>query len=215
MGENTDSGQRRQVADGNTASKDCDALEDALAALRNAYEQYFMGIERQPPAHTHRELKKRMDKLRNTFVRSTAVKFRVQSLHSKFVTYERLWARTIQEMENGTYRRDVFKARLRAKALTGAALKPSVSPVPSVAAPDPAVRDETALSDAKIRAVFDAYVTAKRQCNEDTSKVSLEGLTKTLKKQVPELLKKHNAKAVDFKVVIKDGKAVLKAVPRE
>ena len=30
----------------------------------------------------------------------------------------------------------------------------------------------------------------------------------------PELLKQHNAKAVEFKVVIKDGKASLKAVPK-
>ena len=35
-----------------------------------------------------------------------------------------------------------------------------------------------------------------------------------LRKQVPELLKQHNAKSVEFKVVIKDGKAVLKAVPK-
>ena len=35
-----------------------------------------------------------------------------------------------------------------------------------------------------------------------------------LRKQVPELLKQHNAKSVEFKVVIKDGKATLKAVPK-
>jgi hypothetical protein len=31
---------------------------------------------------------------------------------------------------------------------------------------------------------------------------------------VPTLLEKHKASSVDFKVVIKDGKAVLKAIPR-
>ena len=33
--------------------------------------------------------------------------------------------------------------------------------------------------------------------------------------QVPELMKQHNAKSVEFKDVIKDGKAVLRALPKE
>lgn len=70
------------------------------------------------------------------------------------------------------------------------------------------------MSDDKLRAVYDAYVTAKRRCQEDTSKISYESVAATLRKQVPELLKQHNATAVEFKVVIKDGKASLKAVPK-
>jgi len=70
------------------------------------------------------------------------------------------------------------------------------------------------MSDDKLRAVYDAYVTAKRRCQEDTSKLSYDSVAATLRKQVPELLKQHNAKAVEFKVVIKDGKASLKAVPK-
>ena len=66
----------------------------------------------------------------------------------------------------------------------------------------------------KIRAVYDAYVQAKKKCNEDVSKLSLESVANSLRKQVPELLKTHKAKSVDFKVVIKDGKAVLRAVPK-
>ena len=70
------------------------------------------------------------------------------------------------------------------------------------------------ISDDKLRAVYDAYVTAKRRCQEDTSKLSFESVAGNLRKQVPELMRQHNAKAVEFKVVIKDGKATLKAVPK-
>jgi hypothetical protein len=70
------------------------------------------------------------------------------------------------------------------------------------------------MSEAKVKAIYDAYVTAKRRCQEDTSRLSLDAMATTLRKQVPELLKKHNAKEIDFKVVIKDGKAVLRAVPK-
>ncbi len=65
-----------------------------------------------------------------------------------------------------------------------------------------------------MKAIYDAYVQAKKSTNEDTSKLSMDTMAATLRKQVPELLKKHNAKDVDFKVVIKDGKAVLRAVPK-
>jgi hypothetical protein len=70
------------------------------------------------------------------------------------------------------------------------------------------------LSDDKLKVVYDAYVTAKRRNQEDTSKMSYESVAANLRKQVPELLKQHNAKSVEFKVVIKDGKATLKAVPK-
>ncbi|MGE6760379.1 MXAN_5187 C-terminal domain-containing protein [Corallococcus interemptor] len=332
------------------ALHECEEMEAAIAELRNSYEQYFMGMERQAPIRAHEDLKKRMFKLKGAFVRSTAVKFRVQSLHNKFLTYERLWTRTLQEIEAGTYRRDLAKARRRAEKKPGASAGqkgvvelpeeiddmdfeeieelagrrpinepklateylaepqpaagtpfrgtpavaqpagaprgtpaglvppkqgvpavspvgglPSIAPVPAVgasklpsvtpavapggtpaagrpavvppgmaakapaAAPQPArpaaapaaaaPRPAAAgpgggMSDDKLRAVYDAYVTAKRRCQEDTSKLSYESVAATLRKQVPELLKQHNAKAVEFKVVIKDGKASLKAVPK-
>ncbi|RKG69565.1 hypothetical protein D7V80_08260 [Corallococcus sp. CA054B] len=320
------------------ALQQCEELEAAIAELRHSYEQYFIGMERQAPIRAHEDLKKRMLKLKGAFIRSTSVKFRVQSLHNKFLTYERLWVRTIQEIEAGTYRRDLAKARRRAGAkqvgatgdrqkgvveipeevddmdfeeieeLTGrrpinepklaseylaeqpagggtpfrgspavapvaaqpagaprgtpaglvppkqsapavspmsglpsiapvgtpAAGRPAVPPgmatKPSSAAPQQPARPAAAaaaaaprpaaagpgggMSDDKLRAVYDAYVTAKRRCQEDTSKLSYESVAATLRKQVPELLKQHNAKAVEFKVVIKDGKASLKAVPK-
>ncbi|CAM3241048.1 hypothetical protein G4177_19195 [Corallococcus sp. ZKHCc1 1396] len=343
-------GGARSAQDASSSSEaalqECEALEAELAELRHTYEQYFLGMERQAPIRAHEDLKKRMIRLKGAFVRSTSVKFRVQTIHNKFLTYERLWVRTLQEIEAGTYHRDLAKARRRAEsakkpaaagerrkdvvelpeeisdmeieeieeltgrrpinepkvpgrpvnepvvpavaaptvapaagtpfrgtpavapvggtpfrgtpavpgvpAVAGAPKLPSLTPaVPSVAggtpaagrpavppgmaaksgapaagaparpmaaaqaAPRPAAAGPGGgLSDDKLRAVYDAYVTAKRRCQEDTSKLSYDSVAATLRKQVPELLKQHNAKAVEFKVVIKDGKASLKAVPK-
>jgi hypothetical protein len=44
--------------------------------------------------------------------------------------------------------------------------------------------------------------------------MSYDSVAASLRKQVPELMKQHGAKSVEFKVIIKDGKAVLKAVPK-
>jgi hypothetical protein len=358
-------GGARPVQDASSSSEaavqECDALEADIAQLRHDYEQYFMGMERQAPIRAHEDLKKRMLKLKGAFIRSTAVKFRIQSLHNKFLTYERLWQRTLQEIEDGTYRRDLAKARRRSEkrpasgdrkkgafeieevddmdfeeieqlagrrpinepklaseylteqqasggtpfrgspTVAPAAAVPAVAPAPrgtpaglvppkpsvpavsplsglpaitpvmggtpqkgtpavgakpvpavapggtpaagrpavppgmaarapapaqqparpaavaapAAAAPRPAAAGTGGgMSDDKLRQVYDAYVTAKRRCQEDTSKLTYESVAATLRKQVPDLLKQHNAKAVEFKVVIKDGKASLKAVPK-
>jgi len=370
------------------AIKECDAFEEEVAALKVAYEQFFMGLEKKPPLRQHEELKKRLNHFRTRPHRAVAVKFRVGSLYQKFQTYERLWERTLKEIENGTYTRDVQRARKKIQAaeakkrkgpevlqagedsleevmaaaaaavdqralpavpplgglpkvpgalpglvaplgglpklaslaggLPAGALPglpptaglpkvpaitgslpavappgglPKVPPVsgsfpsvpspaglprvpavsgslPAVAAPGglpkvppvsgsfpavpapaglpkvpplsgslpaipapgalprpPAVGAPRAastpaaggsdLSDAKFRAVYEAYVAAKKQGGEDTSKLSFEAVAQTLRKQVPELLAKTKAKSVEFKVVVKDGKAQLKAVPKE
>src|SRR5262249_55892171 len=208
--------------------KECDAIEDELEELKGNYEQYFLGIERLPPAKAHQKLKTRMANIKSTFNRTTAVQFRVQSLFSKFLTYERLWHRTMQEIENGTYQRDLFKARMRSKHRSAEkpASAPADAPAPAPApqaAPPPAPSGRSPLPpqsvtaelpEPKLRVIYQAYLDAKKRCGEDVSKMTFESVASKLRKQVPNLLEKHRATSVEFKVVIKEGKAVLRAVPR-
>ena len=221
-------------------SREIEAIEEDLAQLRNSYEQYFLGLERKPPTREHDTLKRRVAKLKNQFfIRGTALKFKVQSLEQKYQSYDRLWIRTLTEIENGTYHRDLSKVRRKAEAekakaaapqapppdaqpaapgQAAAQAAPGARPTSSPAIPAIAKKPISAapgnLSDDKLRAVYDAYVHAKQKCQEDVSKINYDTIAATLRKQVPELLKKHNAKEIDFKVVIKDGKAVLRAVPK-
>ncbi len=307
-------------------------LEGELAELRGAYEQYFMGNERVPPLKKHDAFKKRYLQLKSSSVRQTAVKFRLETIGQKLLTFERLWDRTLKDIENGTYKRDLLRAKriMRGpeakqdadfdvdedldlsdldesddlasaiaaaeksvaapplpvvKPVTGVApaiapmvpttpaggtrlpsiapvvppgstpasgtrlppvtpapgvagLKPITNPFAQAAAPAgppkitsgsfpaisrPAVTTppqakaagDGGLSDTKIKAIYDAYVMAKKRCGEDTRAVTLDAVASSLKKQVPELMKQHNAKSVEFKVVIKDGKAILRALPKD
>jgi hypothetical protein len=73
---------------------------------------------------------------------------------------------------------------------------------------------ELPLSKDKMDQLYNAYITAKKRCKESTTGITPEALAQSLRRQVPVLMKEHGAKSVDFKVVIKDGKAVLKAVPK-
>lgn len=306
--------------------QDLSALEGDLAELRAAYDQYFQGNERLPPLKRHDAFKKQYLKMKGSAVRQTAVKFRLESIGQKLLTYERLWERTLKEIEAGTYKRELARIKRHhkdaspakrdadfdvdedldlsdldagddlssviaaaekaveavAKPVTPAipsvkpvtpavppvtpsggvkpaavaGLKPITNPFAQAVAPSgppkitsgsfpavtpagtpkvtgafpsparpatpaaatpraPAAGGDGGLSEQKIKAIYDAYVMAKKRTGEDTRAITLDSVASSLKKQVPELMKQHNAKSVEFKVVIKDGKAILRALPKE
>lgn len=205
--------------------------EDRLEALRARYDMWFLGIERREPSREREELKREVNRLKTAFTHNTGIKFRIQTLHARFIAYERMWQRSVREKEEGTYRRDVLRLR-RAKrdgakgppprtAAAGAEAKAAASPQPAapatasqqVPAPPSAAR-VPGMTDAQLRALHAAYVDAKRSCNEDVSKVTLDALARSVSRQIPELVQRFKGREVDFRVVVKDGRAVLKASPR-
>ncbi|HVO20601.1 MAG TPA: MXAN_5187 C-terminal domain-containing protein [Anaeromyxobacter sp.] len=197
---------------------ECGKTEEELEALKSRYEQYFLGIERREPSRWRDDMKKRVERLKETFTKNTGLRFRLQTLHARFLSYERLWLRSAREKEAGTYRRDLFKARLRIKgteptaAEVAAAVAPAATPRPTPAAAAPPTFSGT--GEPQLRALYQAYVEAKKSCREDVSRLTYEALAKSVQKQVPELMARFKAKAVDFRVEVKDGKAILKAIPR-
>lgn len=238
------------------------AVEEELESLKAKYDQYFLGIERREPGRWREELKKKVLRLKSAFTRNTGLKFRIQSLHARFLSYERMWMRSAREKEEGTYRRDLFKARLHrqgdaaggaeaaeapsppplgqlpaagappqrsagpragaaeakapaAIAAAGAkpaAIAPKVSPPsrPPASAPPPAA----GMNETQMRALYNAYLAAKMTCREDVSKLTYDAVARTVSKQIPELMARYKAKSVDFKVEVKDGRAILKAIPK-
>jgi hypothetical protein len=196
-----------------------DALEEELEEVKVKYEMYFIGAERMEPGRRREDLKRNIARLKNVFTRNAAIRFRVQALHARYLSYERLWLRSTREKEAGTYRRDVLKARQKATAGRGKKREGAVEavqppPLPVALAPQPVVAAAATMSEPELRELFDAYVAAKRSCNEDVSRLSYEALARTVNKQTPEIAKKFKAKRVEFKVTVRDGKAVLTAVPK-
>jgi hypothetical protein len=205
--------RREELAD------EAQKLEEELEALRARYDQYFLGLERREPVRWREELKKKVLRLKSAFTRNAGLRFKIQSLHARYLSYERLWLRSAREKEEGTYRRDLFKARLhqrdREETEREAALRPPAeaerAPAPE---PPPAPPPAAGPDEASLRAVYESYLAAKRQCNEDVSRLTFEALSRTVAKQVPALLEKYQARWVEFRVEVKDGKAVLKAIPK-
>jgi hypothetical protein len=78
----------------------------------------------------------------------------------------------------------------------------------------PSAQSAADLTEPKLKQIYQAYTTAKKRCGEKVD-LRFEDMAAALKKQVPELMKSTGAQAIEFKVVIKSGKAVLKAIPKK
>jgi hypothetical protein len=182
-------------------AEELDQLEEAMTGLQVLYEKYFLGIDRRPPDAQRRQVSEKMRVLKTTQVKNTALKFRIQTMFAKLISFERMWDRTLREMEEGTYKRDVFKAKMR-EARRGAEQKPAQAP-PST----------PQLSDQMLRKLYDTYLVARQRTGESTSGLTYDSVASRLRAQVPQLMARHKARNIEFKVVIKAGKAVLKAIP--
>ena len=182
-----------------------DAVDEDLANLQVLYEKYFLGIDRKPPDTQRKCVSKRLREMRTTTVKNTGLKFRINTLFAKLISYERMWDRTLREIEDGTYKRDVFKAKYRI------AQREAEEKAAPEAAPPPPQKIE--LSDEKLRRLYDTYLVARQRTGEPTDGISFDAIASKIRAQVPLLMEKHKAKSVEFKVVIKGGRAVLKAVP--
>ena len=88
-------------------------LELRIDRLRSLYEQYFMGIERLEPSVPRKDVERRVQILRKEQIRNTGLRYRFQMLLQKYNTYQTYWQRICREMEAGTYKRHVIRARAR------------------------------------------------------------------------------------------------------
>jgi len=212
---------------------DLDELETKIKKLRLAYEKYFAGVERVQPMDEHNRVKAALRRLRADYSVNTARKFRLQQLQATLITHESYWNRICRQIEEGTYRRHQLKAerlqaqrqaeeearRLqreeRAKAAGGEAARAVEQPAPATKSKPMA--NKTAAKPAQhpeaVRRLHAAYVKAQRTAGADKT-LSIEALARTLTKQTAALKERYKCSTVEFKVVLKGNKPVLKAFPK-
>lgn len=89
-----------------------DLLETAdknLDRVKVLYEQYFLGIQKQVPTHLHNDVERRLRDLMQMQLRSTRHRYRLATIQQKFGSYNSYWRRTLRQIENGTYIRNLHK----------------------------------------------------------------------------------------------------------
>lgn len=98
-----------------------DTLDTSLDRVKVLYEQYFLGIQKQPPTFLHTDIERKIRELSQLQIRNTALRYRFATLQQKYGSYNSYWRRTLRQIENGTYIRNLHKIG-REAARTGAAV---------------------------------------------------------------------------------------------
>ena len=91
-------------------------VEQSLDRLRVMYEQYFLGIQKQAPGPLHTDVERKIRDLVQANLRNTALRYRFATVQQKFASYNAYWRRTVRQIENGTYARNLHKIGRQAVA---------------------------------------------------------------------------------------------------
>jgi hypothetical protein len=91
---------------------------------------------------------------------------------------------------------------------------PPPPPKPVAPAP-PSIALPPGMDEKGARDLFKRYVSARQLVGESVENVRYEQVIGTLAKQAPKIMEQHKASGVDFSVVIKDQKVILKATPKK
>ncbi len=169
-------------------------LERKLGMLKREYEQYFLGTRPREPVLLKGEVRKLVAYLTNTPIGNTALRFKFSSICSRYQAFKRQWDDTQRKIENGTYERHQFKAKIRG------------AEPPAQAAKKSGGRPETK-SD-----LYQDYLDARLACGQSNQGLSRDKLEKQLEKQKSQLQKKYGSDTdFQFRVAVEKGKVRLKA----
>jgi len=86
-----------------------DTVDKTLDRLKTLYEQYFLGIQKQAPSFIHNDIERKLRDLAQMQLRNTGLRYRLATLQQKFGSYNSYWRRTLRQIENGTYARQLSK----------------------------------------------------------------------------------------------------------
>jgi len=171
--------------------EDLEILSRKLMSLKLAYDQYFLGARPREPVMDATEVKKLVVVYSNEAIKNTAMRFKFNSIVSRYQAFKRQWTETLRKIEDGSYGRHQFKANLHQHP---------------AAPPDPVARAPQDRKD-----VYAALVEARQACGQDVASLTPKKLDEILDQQVRELSKRYGSDAVRFKVVVENGKAKLTA----
>lgn len=173
-------------------------LEQQLNALIIKYEQYFLGLEKREPLRLLDQVDQALRRYLTSASRNTMVKFKLNSLAARFNTYKRQWVRINRLIDEGKYSRERFKMEMHD-------LGPSRHQQPEVG--------ERRGNEGEVEDLFRQFVQARRECNLPIADITPAMIAEAVEKQKPTIRKKYHCDAVEFKVVIEDGKPKIKARP--
>jgi hypothetical protein len=171
-------------------AQDLQVLDAKIKQAKFEYEQYFLGHRPREPLMVRGEVQKIIAYWSNLPIHNTAMRFKFNSLCSRYFTFRRQWDEINRKIEEGTYEPHNKRAKRRA-GMT----------------PEPASPKQTSSDDE----ICNAYLEARSSCGQ--GEVDRAKVNALLEKQRAALREKFGCKDVKFRVVVEGGKTKLKASP--
>jgi len=194
-------------------------LENMIENLKKKYELFFFGLEKTPPSAERNQIESKIRELLNAFITNTGQRYRLQSVIGKYNSYQRYWDRILQQIEDGTYQRELLKRQIRQKEFARETYKKNETYVIGEDindnSPKDTIRVDKGLSDDYVKDLYNSYIQVKQTLGEPVGNISIEGFKKSLEKQLPSIKEKYKTDSIEFKISIKGGKATIKAIPAD
>ena len=166
-------------------------LEKDLKELEIAHEKYFLGTEKRSPEQPRQKFTLRMRKMITHYIPQTDLRFRLQSISSRYNSYCGYWDRIQRLIDEGKYERHTSRiqrfAQTAAATLSAAEANPSADPVDSL---------------------YKQLVNAHQDC--ELRAPNRDQVASFIAKQQETIKKRFGDKLVDFVVVTENGKPKIK-----
>ncbi len=179
-------------------------IEKDLKHLKLLYEQHFAGLLKLEPLREHDAFKKALNGINMLDVKATATKFRYQGIKAQYLQYQRLWEKIHRQIEEGTYKRDLFLLEKK----TSEQQRPDWANSPNAAA------EKTSNAPAKgksLKQLEDLYDKVKASMKAGDKIPAKEKFVESIQKELQRAREKNPGKTVSIGLTKKeDGKLSIK-----
>jgi len=200
-----------------TIDEELAQMERDIRQLKIEYDMFFGGGRKRPPT----EVEWRIELLIKRYAErggelKFGQRFRYNNLTQTYAKYKDVFRKRMQQREEGKVERH-FGAAAKAIEAERARAQAAAKPGAAVSAGTEAkafrmVCSEPEKEADKVDQLYEAFVQAKQQAGEETSKVTRAGFNEFVRKKTKDLQTSKNCRDVEYVVETVDGQVKLKAL---
>ena len=170
-------------------------LDSMISDLKVQFEQYFSGLAPFPPDKLQAQVKRTIRTLLSAPFKNSEMSFRLRTLENRYQTYNTYFERVLRQREEGSYKRDVFKADIRERH----------------AMEDRHAQTAQGVAEKGLQSLFSSYKAALEKQTGMPQNIDFNAFQKSLLTRAKDFKAKNAGKKVTFKVVVKNGKVTVQA----
>jgi len=200
-----------------TIDEDLAQLERDIRQLKIEYDAFFGGGRKRPPT----EIEWRCDLLVKRYGErggdlKYGQRFRFNNLAQTYAKYKDIFRKRLAQREEGKVQRHFGAAAKAIEAERSKTPHEMKAAAPAVSAAQAqafrVVCSEPEKEEEKVDQLYSAFLQAKQNAGEETSKLSKAGFKEFVRKKTKDLQEKKNCRDVEYVVEVVEGQVKLKAL---